>query len=125
MVYTVKQAGDAYYAVTANDDATAGDADRTAKPVAEGAVEADKRGLVTVEKFEINKAGWGNRLVIERAKQAEQQGGGVRWHLRRSQGNFFACRSSSGRRPDRGNGPQAGNLISARPRARGSSASAC
>ena len=34
------------------------------RKVAEGAVEADKDGLVTVEKFEINRAGWGNRLVI-------------------------------------------------------------
>lgn len=32
--------------------------------IAGGAVTADKHGLVTVEKFEINRAGWGNRLVI-------------------------------------------------------------
>ena len=42
-----------------------------AKPVkvAAGTVAADKHGLVTVEKFEINKAGYGNRLVIYAEKQ--------------------------------------------------------
>jgi len=41
-----------------------------AKPVkiTEGTVKADRHGLVTVEKFEINHAGWGNRLVIRRKK---------------------------------------------------------
>jgi hypothetical protein len=41
-----------------------------AKPVkiAEGTVVADKHGLVTVTKFEIRKAGWGNRLVLRRAE---------------------------------------------------------
>ncbi|KPK82930.1 MAG: hypothetical protein AMJ81_08830 [Phycisphaerae bacterium SM23_33] len=32
--------------------------------IAEGTVAADEHGLVTVEKFQINRAGWGNRLVI-------------------------------------------------------------
>ena len=38
------------------------------KRVASGQVKADQHGLVTVEKFEINKAGWGNRLIITAAK---------------------------------------------------------
>ena len=39
-----------------------------AKPVkiAEGTVTAEEHGLVTVENFQINKAGWGNRLVLYR-----------------------------------------------------------
>ncbi len=36
--------------------------------IAEGTAEADRYGLVTVEKFQINKAGWGNRLVITAAQ---------------------------------------------------------
>jgi len=32
--------------------------------IAEGAATADEHGLVTVEKFQFQKAGWGNRLVI-------------------------------------------------------------
>ena len=33
-----------------------------------GTVTADKHGLVTVEKFKVDKAGLGNRLVIRPAK---------------------------------------------------------
>ena len=41
-----------------------------AKPakITGGTVTADKHGLVTVEKFEFGKAGWGNRLIIHAEK---------------------------------------------------------
>jgi hypothetical protein len=38
------------------------------KKIASGVVAADRYGLVTVEKFQVGKAGWGNRLVIRPAK---------------------------------------------------------
>ena len=42
---------------------------KAAKPAGEGVVQADKHGLITVEKFQIGKEGSGNRLVIEAAKK--------------------------------------------------------
>ena len=37
---------------------------RSPRKIAAGAVKADRYGLVTVEKFRVGEAGWGNRLVI-------------------------------------------------------------
>jgi prolyl oligopeptidase family protein len=43
-------------------------APNAAKSIAKGTVEADKYGLVTIEKFKVGTKGWGNRLVIRPVK---------------------------------------------------------
>ena len=41
---------------------------KTPKIIDKGVVRADKWGLVTVEKFKVGQAGWGNRLVTRPAE---------------------------------------------------------
>jgi len=41
---------------------------KTPKIIDKGVVTADKWGLVTVEKFKVGQAGWGNRLVTRPAE---------------------------------------------------------